>query len=309
MTINDLKVHFKQGLLSKPDFIQEALSNHHRVLFDYVKITQSTDVREIHIGRDGVAFVIGQDAIRLYAPPDEARVAPLEVMNFDQYEPHETRVMDLCTENVLNILDIGANIGWHACRFAKRLPDARVFAFEPLPESFFYLQKNVALNQVGNRVITFNYGLSDTDGVVRFHITPTSSVNASLKNVAHDKDAVRVVGFTITLDQWVTNYGVIPGFIKCDVEGAELLVFRGGRNTLLKNKPVVFSELLRKWSKPYGYHPNDMLNYFKGLGYTCWAVSGDGIHSIDAVTEDTVETNYVFLHKQAHSTLINKLIT
>jgi hypothetical protein len=37
----------------------------------------------------------------------------------------------------------------------------------------------------------------------------------------------------------------------------------------------VFAELLRKWSKPFGYHPNDMLTFFAEFGYECFAV-GEG---------------------------------
>lgn len=307
MNINELKARFEGGALSKPSYIQEALLKYHRVLFDYVQVTKSTDVSQIRISSEGVVFTIGKDAIELYAPPGDARVVPLEAINFEKYEPTEALVMDLLLEGATNVLDIGANIGWYCCRFAKRLPNAKVFAFEPMPESFQYLQKNVAYNRIGHRAMTFNYGLSDACGKVDFFISPTNGVNASLRNVSDKDDAVTVAGFTLTLDQWAKNYGVSPDFIKCDVEGAELLVFSGGRKTLQEHKPVVFSELLRKWAKPFGYHPNDMLNYFSELGYRTLAVGLDGVRLIEQVTEETIETNYVFLHETAHAELFGKL--
>ncbi len=103
------------------------------------------------------------------------------------------------------------------------------------------------------------------------------------------------------------NQNVAPDFIKCDVEGAELLVFRGGRSTLAKYRPVVFTELLRKWSKPFGYHPNDLIGYFVELGYLCFAVGSSGARRTDEITEQTVETNYCFLHSKAHTSLILEL--
>lgn len=304
--IQSLKDQFAAGKLSKPEFIQQALQVH-RHLFDYVGITQRTDVREICIAEDGVRFRIGEDDIWLYAPPNEGRVAPIEVMNFDHYEPEETRVMDLLSEAAAQILDVGANIGWYAARFAKRQPSSRVHAFEPLPVTHTYLQRNIAINGIADRVSSYNYGLSDASGSFDFFIAPASGTNASLLNVAAATDARKIVGLTLTLDQWCSNQQVQPDFIKCDVEGAELLVFRGGRQTLSDCRPVVFAELLRKWSKPFGYHPNDMLAYFNELGYECFAVGQSGVRRIDAVTDETPETNYAFLHRVKHTELARKL--
>jgi FkbM family methyltransferase len=306
MKFSDVKSQFQAGIIDKPAFIRGSLS-HHRALFDYVDVVRSTDIREIRIASDGVSFVIGDEGIRLYCPPGEARVAPLEVMNFDRYEPEETRVMDLLAADAKVILDVGANIGWYAVRFAKRLPQARVFAFEPLPTSHSYLQRNVAVNGVGDRVATFNCGLSDSSGAVEFFISPASGTNASLKNVAGAADAQPVVGLTITLDEWIANQKLAPDFIKCDVEGAELLVFRGGRATLAKHRPVVFAELLRKWSKPFGYHPNDAIRFFDDLGYDCFGVGASGVKRLAEVTDETPETNYAFVHREAHRQLIAAL--
>jgi FkbM family methyltransferase len=298
-----LKEQYQKGLIPKPDYIRKVLEIH-RCLYDYVGITQSTDVHEISITAEGVCFLMGDESIRLFAPPDEARVAPIEVMNFGCYEPDETRVIDILSSGTRQILDIGANIGWHSIRFAKRHPEATVHAFEPMPVSYAYLQRNIVINGVGGHVFCYNYGLSENSGSFDFFIAPMSGTNASLLNVADAQDARSVVGLTLTLDQWTINQQISPDFIKCDVEGAELLVFRGGRKTLARCKPIVFAELLRKWSKPFGYHPNDMLSFFGKLGYRCYAVGCSGVRCIDTVTEDTSETNYAFVHSEAHAVAI-----
>ncbi len=301
-----LKEQFAAGALSKPDFIRKALELH-RQLFHYVEVTRNTDVHEITITGEGVSFVMGQERIRLYAPPEEARVAPIEAMNFGRYEPEETRVMDLLTDGARQILDVGANIGCYAVRFARRSPHVSVHAFEPMPTSHAYLQRNVAANGVGAQVCCYNYGLSETGGSFEFFIAPANGVNASLLNVAGAQDARTVVGLTLTLDQWTTNQQLRPDFIKCDVEGAELLVFRGGRETLKRDRPIVFAEMLRKWSKPFGYHPNDMLEFFRELGYRCYAVGTAGVRHIEEVTDETSETNYAFVHTEAHTAAIAAL--
>lgn len=307
MTIHALKRRFQAGDIAKPEFIARALDIH-RHLFDCVALTGSTDVHEIHITPDGVSFLMGEERLCLFAPPEEARVAPIEVLNFDRYEPAETRAMDALTLGAKQILDVGANIGWYAVRFARRLPQAQVHAFEPMPTAHAYLQRNVAANGLGNRVTCYSHGLSDQSGSVKFFVAPQGGTNASLLNVSEAPDARSVVGLTLTLDDWVTNQGVAPEFIKCDVEGAELLVFRGGRSTLQTYRPIVFTELLRKWSKPFGYHPNDMLGFFADLGYSCWAVGDAGVRPIQQVADETPETNYAFLHPDAHADALTRLL-
>lgn len=306
MNFSDLKAAHVAGALGKPAFIEQALALHSR-LFDYVGVVRATDVREIRIDAEGVSFVLGDEAIRLFCPPGEARVAPIEVMNFDRYEPQETAVMDALSRDARVVLDVGANIGWYAVRFAKRLPRAAIHAFEPMPQSHAYLQRNVAANGVGDRVRVYSHGLSDASGSVPFYVAPAGGTNASLANVAASDAAVPVIGLTLTLDQWVHNQGIAPDFIKCDVEGAELLVFRGGEQTLRRHRPVVFAELLRKWSKPFGYHPNDMLAFFRGMGYDAVAVGSCGVRRIELVDDETPETNYAFLHREAHEALFRRL--
>lgn len=307
MNLSELKTQIEVGTLSKPDFIRDALELH-RTLFDNVDVTRSTDIKEILIAEDGISFVLGDEHIRLYCPENEARVAPIEVMNFGHYEPEETKVMDILAANCRSILDVGANIGLYSIRFAKRLPEARVFAFEPMPTSHAFLQRNIAANSVGGQITCFNYGLSKTSGTVEFFVSATGGTNAPLKNVANAQDAVSIVGLTLTLDQWVDNQRIVPDFIKCDVEGAELLVFRGGRATLAKHQPIVFAELLRKWSKPFGYHPNDMIAFFAELGYQSFAVGTAGARRITEVTDATQETNYAFLHVEMHAEVISRLV-
>jgi hypothetical protein len=54
-------------------------------------------------------------------------------------------------------------------------------------------------------------------------------------------------------------------FIKCDVEGAELFVYQGAKATLMQQKPIVFTEMLRKWAAKFDYHPNDIIALFDEL--------------------------------------------
>ena len=89
----------------------------------------------------------------------------------------------------------------------------------------------------------------------------------SSRNLENLPDAKKYYLKAKTLDEYCCSNNLSPDFIKCDVEGAELLVFKGAKNTLINNKPIVFSEILRKWSKKFNYNPNDIFKFFYDLGY------------------------------------------
>ena len=109
------------------------------------------------------------------------------------------------------------------------------------------------------------------------------------------------------LDDFALSNQKSVDFIKCDVEGAELLVFKGALETLKKDKPIVFSEMLRKWSAKYDYHPNDIIELFSGFGYRCFTTNGRGkLKAFTQMTQETIETNYFFLHKEKHAKAISK---
>ena len=87
------------------------------------------------------------------------------------------------------------------------------------------------------------------------------------------------------------------------------MVLKGGCDTLKQFKPIVFAELLRKWSKPFGYHPNDMIDFMSSMNYLCIAISNEGYRKCELVNDDTSETNYLFLNKENHSQLISNFCT
>jgi FkbM family methyltransferase len=301
--LRELQAAHREGRLSKADFIHKACQGH-QSLWQFLPHLSSSEVHEIRLTPEGVQFLMGAEAVRLWAPAQEARVAPLEALNFGAYEPDETAVMNLLAADARCILDVGANIGYHALRLALREPQAVVHAFEALPAALEHLQRNVALNGLGGRVRVHSHGLSNANGSFEFFIAPENGTNASLMNVAGRDDVRRVVGLALTLDDWARNNGAAPDYIKVDVEGAELLVLQGGRATLAQHRPKVFAELLRKWSAPFGYHPNEVLTLMVTLGYGCWAIGPQSIRRLIEVTNDTPETNYAFLHHEAHAETI-----
>ena len=62
-----------------------------------------------------------------------------------------------------------------------------------------------------------------------------------------------------------------------------------------RNQPIIFSEMLRKWSAKSGYTPNDIIKPMEELGYGCFVIAdGQRLQECPLVDENTVETNYFF---------------
>lgn len=64
------------------------------------------------------------------------------------------------------------------------------------------------------------------------------------------------------------------------------------------------AEMLRMHSAPFGYHPNEIIELMASLGYSCHASTEAGWRPFERMEEETVETNFLFLHRDRHAGLV-----
>jgi len=207
----------------------------------------------------------------------------------------------------INFYDIGANVGFYSIVLSSYFPDLKGFAFEPIPSTFGYLKKNFELNQI-SRISAVNVGLSDKSGEFTFYSYPSHLGASSLAITVEASDRVEVRCTVSTLDEFCANHNQAIDFIKCDVEGAELNCFKGGIVTIKKDLPAIFVEMLRKWSAKFNYHPNEIIKLLSNIGYACFDFSSGKLVKFDKMNEETVATNFIFLHSQKHKVVINGLM-
>jgi len=146
------------------------------------------------------------------------------------------------------ILDIGAHHGQTAEELRAILGPTPIHCFEPFPESFRALESNTSTL---SDVHTHPLALSDTDGTASFHSNANSQTNSLLDN---DTDNNRMPAATAHRDQVTVQTSRLDTFtsvklrnqrlfIKADVQGAELRLIEGGRDTLAKMTDVFYTEV------------------------------------------------------------------
>lgn len=300
------KKQFLNGQLAKNEYLEKIYA-HHTYLFDYSEFMKGTDISKIEIEDDSIIFTCRDSQIKLICAKGETRSVPLTILNLGDYESDELNMQLRLIQDGDTVFDIGGNIGWYALHVAKARPGSVIRSFEPVPWTFNVMQKNILLNNMNN-IQSHNFGFSDKAGEFEFFFDPAISGNASLVNVA-EKENIQVFKCKVnTLDDYVKDENLKIDFIKCDVEGAELFVFKGGEATLKKNQPIIFTEMLRKWSAKFNYHPNAIIDFFRTLNYSPYVINGEMLRKFDRVDDNTEETNYFFLHNTKHADLIKKVL-
>ena len=280
MTLAELKKAFAAGKLAKPAYI-DAMNERHRLLHEYASFIEDTDVASVEIAGGEVVMTLRGTGLKFVVRQDDKRTAPLEILNFGALEKAEADMTLRLVREGGTVFDVGANIGWYSLTLNRRFKRLKVHAFEPIPDTFARLKRHAAMN--GDRRVTLhNFGFSDQRGKATFWFRPDFSVNASGADLG--TGGRKVTCRIETLDGFARKTRV--DFIKCDVEGAELFVFKGGLRTLARDTPVIFTEMLRKWAAPFGYHPNEIIDLLGALGYRPFTVNGNPVEVDTIVTID-----------------------
>ena len=311
MKIKDIKADFKNNKLSKVDFVTK-MHEFHKVLFDFSENLKDTEIAKIEIEDGKVIFTsrktdLHPGGVKFYVDVIDKRVTPVDTFNFDQYELEDSEMLYKLVSDHDTIFDIGANIGWYSNHLSKKLPNSKIYSFEPIPETFAQVKRNTELNQ-SNNISLNNVALSDKVQTLTFYYSPTITGASSAANITENENMTKLECQTNTLDKFVKENNIPKlDFVKCDVEGAEFMVYKGGAETIEKYKPIVFTEMLRKWAAKFEYHPNGIIAFFNQFGYNCYTSHNGKLVPFEKVTEETLETNYFFLHPEKHKEKIKEL--
>jgi FkbM family methyltransferase len=148
--------------------------------------------------------------------------------------------------------DVGANVGAFTL-LSSSLLNVKTIAFEPLPETFSYLEENIDLNTRKSNLTLINSGIGSKPGELSF----TKTLGAT-NHVATDKEhqSHQTLTKPITTIDLESIQNGSPTVIKIDVEGFETNVIKGAKETLKDpNLNVVLIEL-RNHGVRYNFDEN-----------------------------------------------------
>ncbi len=193
------------------------------------------------------------------------------------------------------ILDIGANIGMTTVPLARKFPNARIHAFEPVPVNCAVFKRIIKHYRLTNVVLHEN-ALGNETGITRIVVPEINNVR--MFGLSH----VEVNG---RYDEWnsgevykvrVAKLDDIAALkqetkiaaLKIDVENFEFFVLKGGMQLLKQHKPIIYCEL---WD-------NEMLDpvvdLMRSIDYDVMVFAGK---TLECFTSQPA-TNYVFVHKE-----------
>jgi FkbM family methyltransferase len=297
--IKDIQTKFKQGIISRNEF-RLKMQQWHNCLRQYQALINGSDVSSIEITKS--ELILMTDNIKIIWNPEDVGNAPNILATHGTYESEEKRFLMDAAVDAQVIFDVGANVGFYSLLWASRMSNGEIHAFEPVPSTFQWLTRNVEINQLGKLIKPNNFGLGNESKRIPIYLPNVSGCSAaSIKNLHPDEKSKEIIIQIETMDQYFESRKLSNlDLIKADVEGAELFVLKGGDQTIRKHKPLIFLELLRKWSKPFGYHPNDVISLLKSYGYDCYTIDNNNLIPFSFMTEETIQTNFFFADPEKH---------
>ncbi|MFD1095253.1 FkbM family methyltransferase [Salegentibacter chungangensis] len=131
------------------------------------------------------------------------------------------------------VIDAGAHHGILSLVYAKKAYSGYVFSFEPDNKNLYELRKNLKLNNFNTNIQVIEKGLWSRSGEVKFYEAGSVASSSFYKPENSLEKNIEV----ITLDDFIEENDIKVDFIKMDVEGAELNILKGARQTLCNLKP------------------------------------------------------------------------
>ncbi|HEV2043145.1 MAG TPA: FkbM family methyltransferase [Sphingomicrobium sp.] len=133
-------------------------------------------------------------------------------------------------------VDVGANVGNHSLYAAIALKAPKVIAFEPTEISHQICRYNVLLNDLQATIFVNQFGLSDALEAVQIERSVPRNSGATRLLASATGDLILKPGDSVLGDEQI-------GFMKIDVEGAELKALAGLKDVIAKNRPAMLVEV------------------------------------------------------------------
>lgn len=176
-----------------------------------------------------------------------------EIQHGRDWEPVLTKYIEAYVGPGMNVVDVGANIGWFTLIMGKLVGESgSVFAYEPEPSFYDRLLKHWELNadKVTGHTYLSSYALSnckDRRWIVK-NVGPYFG-SAVIRDAKPAEEYGGVTEVECVLFDDVSD-GRPLHFMKIDTDGHELRVLQGAAKTIQRDRPRMIVELLKNGEAP-----------------------------------------------------------
>lgn len=233
--------------------------------------------------------------MRVYPKGVDSIISPL-LLKDKVWEPFETELFRSTIAPGMTVLDVGANLGYYSLIAARAVGDAgRVFAFEPDPDNFQLLCKNIEINGYNN-IVPIQKAVTDSSGVVELFQSPKNRGDHRIFNgqiFNYDNDRQKIIVDAISLDEFFDEEMHQPDVIKIDVQGAEMKLFQGSTRMIAdRDNLVLFTEVWPKGLSEAGSSAEEYIQALFDNGFELFSlgstVYSDAPEAILPVNKKTV---------------------
>ena len=202
---------------------------------------------------------------KMYVDTDDTGLAPSLLMG-DTYEKCEVNLLKKLVSTGMVVVDIGAHIGYYTLIAANLVGDeGKVFAFEPAPENYALLLKNIEANGYKN-IIPVQKAVSNKTGTTNLFLFEQNKGQHKIYETGGYLKSIVVE--SITLDDYFSEQQVSIDVIKMDIEGAEMLALLG-MDKVIKRTPSlkIFTEFRPAELRACGSSPEEFLYKVTEYGF------------------------------------------
>jgi FkbM family methyltransferase len=162
------------------------------------------------------------------------------MMSLESSEPSVKAILDQRHHG--DVVDVGANLGFYSVILSHTVDKKdKVVSVEPDPVYYPYLLRNLSLNGCTN-VIPVQAACWSSETRLNV-VRPT--VGMALDTHVEESEGFPEVSAT-RLDSILKEQGCHPVLVKVDVEGSEVEVLRGMKDTMARDRPVIVFEARAK---------------------------------------------------------------
>jgi FkbM family methyltransferase len=177
-----------------------------------------------------------------YLPISHAHIGSIAFGNLES-SVQEAMVRHLGRGDVF--YDVGANLGFFSMLGAHLagIDEGRVYAFEAAPENAEAIRHNAELNAIGN-ITVIAKAVSSHAGRGRLQVVDDQSWS-KLEDYGEHPNTEQVIDVELIAIDDLVRAGELPPptLVKIDVEGAEIAVLEGMRETIASHRPAIICEL------------------------------------------------------------------